>query len=329
MEDLRLAGMTRYYFCIMYEIRDFDQKEWPERLKEIPQPPKRLRIAGMLPPDNLYYLCVVGSRTYTPYGERAVHEIVGGLAGYPLAIVSGLAIGIDALAHRAALDAKLPTIGLPGSGLSPNALYPRSNADLAREIVEKNGALISEYDDNYKAMLYSFPQRNRLMAGLSHATLIIEAGAKSGTLITARLSTEYNRDVLVVPGSIFSPQSRGTNWLFRQGATPITSARDILMHWGLVSKDNKLQDAPSTSAEPDAHHTTLFETAALECTPTERAILEQLAEPQERDVLIRTTGISVDEANIAFATLEIKGLIDESLGKIKIKEQQEKDCTAA
>jgi DNA processing protein len=143
------------------------------------------------------------------------------LAGYPIGIVSGLALGIDAFAHEAALRAGLYTLAVPGSGLGDQVLYPASNRRLADRIVDGGGGLLSELSPDTRAALWTFPQRNRLMAGMCAATLLIEAGEKSGTLITARMAVDYNRELLVVPGSIFSPTSRGCHQFLKLGATPV------------------------------------------------------------------------------------------------------------
>src|SRR3990167_7120394 len=196
---------------------------------EMADPPKELYLEGILPnPNEFVYLTVVGSRKMTRYGQEACDFLIHGLAGYPIVIVSGLAIGTDTIAHKSALDTGLPTIAIPGSGLDRAVLHPQSNYRLADHILETDGALLSELPPTAPAGIHTFPRRNRIMAGLSKAILIVEAGEKSGTLITARLGLDYNREVGVVPGSIFSPQSHGTNQLIRQGATPITSSADIL-----------------------------------------------------------------------------------------------------
>ena len=168
-------------------------------LLEIPEPPKQLYIEGTLPPPNTVLLAVVGSRKYSSYGREACEELIAGLAGSPISIVSGLAIGMDTIAHKAALGAGLHTIAFPGSGLDRKVLHPRSNIHLAGQIVKSGGALVSEYEPTFPAAVYTFPRRNRIMAGLVKAVLVIEAGEKSGTRITARLATEYNREVLAVP----------------------------------------------------------------------------------------------------------------------------------
>ena len=256
---------------------------------------------------RIQLLTVVGSRKFSSYGRDVCEKIITGLAGYPIAIISGLALGIDTIAHKTALKARLPTIGIPGSGLDRSVLHPHSNRRLADEIVASGGSLLSEFPPTMPAGLHTFPRRNRIMAGLARATLVIEAGEKSGTLITARLATEYNRDCFAVPGSIFSPSSQGANWLIKQGATPITSSEDILSAFnleteGLFSSKNKL------SAQ------------LLELSPAEQKILNIIMiEPLPRDLLIEELSLPIHEANTLLSTMEIKGLIKEEMGEIRIR----------
>lgn len=185
-------------------------------------------------------LLVVGSRAHSPYGERICRELIQNLTGYPIVIISGLALGIDSIAHKAALDAELRTIAFPGSGLSEKVLYPKTNLPLAKEILKNGGTLVSEYEPNTPPAPWTFPKRNRLMAGLADKVLIIEAKERSGTLITARLALDYNKDILVVPGPITSESSIGSNKLLRLGATPILSSDDILDAFGLLEEKEQL-----------------------------------------------------------------------------------------
>src|SRR5574344_927429 len=202
-----------------FEIEILENENIPEMLREIPDCPDKLYIKGKLPSQDSKLLCVVGSRKYTSYGKDVCEKLISGLRGYDITIVSGLALGIDSIAHKTALDSGLKTIAVPGSGLDESVLYPSTHKQLAEKILENGGALISEFEPNFRATPYSFPQRNRIMAGISHAVLVIEAETKSGTLITSKFATEYNRDVLTVPGSIFSKNSEGPNMLIRLGAT--------------------------------------------------------------------------------------------------------------
>jgi DNA processing protein len=285
----------------MEDVYKLKLEQFPKPLLEIPQPPKTLYIRGKLPSADLVYLAVVGSRKYTSYGKDICEKLIRGLKGYPIVIVSGLAMGIDSIAHRTALEVGLTTISFPGSGLDNRVLYPRTNIRLAQEIVDSGGCLISEFKPDSISQLYSFPQRNRLMAGISKAVLIIEAEEKSGTLITARMALDYNRDVLAVPGSAFSSNSNGTNKLIKQGATPVTSSEDVLEALGFEVEKPKQTDKEKYA----------------DCSKEEMKIIELLREPIERDDLIRESGMDIAKANALLSIMEIKELIKEELGEIR------------
>ena len=286
-------------------MRLLAQDEIPKELLELPQPPKQLYIVGTLPDPKSVYLTVVGSREHTGYGQDACTKLIEGLAGYPIIIVSGLALGIDTLAHETALRVGLTTISFPGSGLDVNFIHPRENLELAKRIVDAGGCLLSELKPNQAGAIWTFPQRNRLMAGLAKATLIIEAAYESGTLITARLATEYNRDVLTVPGSIFSETSDGPNMLLRLGATPIRSSKDILEALGF--------DISNTEEAAQKRMDRL-----RDCSPEEKEILHILMrEPLPRDELARQIDKPIHEMNTILSVMEIKGLIKEEYGEIR------------
>ncbi len=285
----------------MEDIYKLKFEQFPKPLLEIPQPPKTLYIRGKLPDPDMIYLAVVGSRKYTSYGKDICEKLIRGLKGYPIVIVSGLAMGIDTIAHKTALEVGLITMSFPGSGLDNNVLYPRQNIKLAQEIVDSGGCLISEFPPNFISMIYSFPQRNRLMAGISRAVLIIEAEEKSGTLITARMALDYNRDVLAVPGSAFSSNSNGTNKLIKQGAVPVTNSNDILEALGFEVERPKQTDKEKYA----------------DCSKEEMKIIELLREPTPRDELVRMSGMKIPEANALLSIMEIKDLIKEELGEIR------------
>lgn len=280
-----------------FPIRQLRPADFPPLLQEVSDKPARLFLRGALPPRTHTFLCVVGSRATTPYGRRMCASLIASLARYPVAIVSGLAIGIDAEAHKAALEVGLPTIAVVPSSVDDTSLYPASNRALARRILEQGGALIAENEAPFKAMLHSFAQRNRVMAGMSSATLIIEAGEKSGTLITARLALDYNREVLCLPHEVGRPGGAGANRLIREGATLVQSGADILQALGIAA-------APKQTTLP------------ADLTDQEKIVLELLAEPHERDELIAESGLSAQLANVALSSLLIRGLIDERLGKL-------------
>lgn len=284
------------------DLKCLSPADFPPLLREIPDPPKSLYLRGTLPPESHKWLAVVGSRACTPYGRQAVRHLIGGLRGYPIVVVSGLAYGIDTEAHRAALETQLPTVAVPGSGLDWSVLYPKANHGLAREILSAGGAILSEEEPAAQARDYMFPKRNRIMAGLSHATLMVEARGQSGSLITAKLTTEYNRDLLVVPGSIFSEESRGTHQFLRMGATAITAAQDILVALGIAPREG-----PATLAH-----------LREDLSPEERLVFDALAAPLSRDALLESLGMPVPEASVLLSTMEIKGLIVEELGFVRI-----------
>src|SRR3989344_6526181 len=219
-------------------ILSLSQEEFPSLLREIPDPPKALRYEGELPIPGNKLLVVGGARKFTPYGKEVCESLIQGLSWYPVTIVSGLAPGMDSIAHIQAMKAGLQTIAVPGSGLARNAIHPRSHRVLVEDILRNGGGLLSEYEDN---MVYPgpwiFPKRNRIMAGMSHATIVIEAENKSGTLITSRLATEYNREVGTVPGRVDSPTSYGPHMLLRLGAALIRNSDDILELLGLEKKE--------------------------------------------------------------------------------------------
>ncbi len=289
-----------------YEIRDWPYEDWPTLLKEIPDLPQKLKISGTPPPKENKLLAVVGSRDMTPYGKEVLETTIGWLRGAPVSIISGLALGVDAAAHRAALRNGLHTVAVPGSGLEERVIYPRNHENLAKEIVESGGALISEFDDNFRARPESFPKRNRIMAGMSHATLIIEAKDASGSLITGRLALEYNRDVGIIPGPIFSPQSQGTNRLLRDGAQAITEKADLYMLLGLAIDEKT----------PYLNQEKLFELLS----PEEREIIDLLKDGgKEMDEIIEQSSLNTSAVLTVVSSLSLKGIVIEQMGQIELK----------
>jgi len=283
-----------------FPIHELAASEFPSRLHEIPQPPKQLNYRGVLPGNELKLLTVVGSRKYTSYGKQCVNHLIGGLRGYRVGIVSGLALGIDSLAHEAALANNLYTLAIPGSGLDDSVLYPATHKPLARKILEAGGSLLSEFDPTLKAAEWTFPQRNRLVAGISQATLLIEAAERSGTLITARMTTDYNRELLVVPGSIFSRQHDGIHQFLKLGATPVTCAADILDVLNIdTSTEPKTLPLPNVSAE-------------------EATVLAALNEPLRRDELIRKLNLDTAKATQLLMMMELGGLVVQDAGMYRV-----------
>ena len=201
---------------------------YPKLLKEIYDAPPVLYYQGELPDNINFCLAVVGSRKYTSYGQQVVQSLVSRLAQAGLVIVSGMALGIDALAHLTCIGSKGKTIAVLGSGLDRANIYPASNRYLAEQILAHNGLLMSEYPYGTPPLKHHFPQRNRIISGLALGTLIIEASTESGALITASCALEQNREVFAVPGSIFNPNSAGTNNLIKNGAKAVSTAEEIM-----------------------------------------------------------------------------------------------------
>ena len=205
-----------------------EDERYPASLREITDPPRQLYVRGDVSLlQTTAGIAVVGTRRPSAYGLAVVDKLIGAAANHAV-IVSGLAYGIDAAAHLAALKSGGPTIAVVGSGIDDEVLYPAGNRRLAQQIIASGGVIVSEYPAGTRAQKYYFPMRNRIIAGLSTKVIVIEAGEKSGSLITANLGLEYNREVLAVPGSIFNVMSKGPNWLIAQGAKPLLRLEDII-----------------------------------------------------------------------------------------------------
>ncbi len=281
----------------MDEIRELEKSDWPVGLNEIPQSPERLWVRGSLPPEGHKLLTVVGSRAMTRYGQDACTNLITGLAGYPISIVSGLALGVDTCAHKAALAAGLHTLVVPGSGLGDDVLYPRSNREFAKEILKAGGGMVSEYSPDTASRVHFFPERNRLMVGMADAVLVVEAGPKSGTLITARLASEYNRDLLCIPHRIGDPHAFGPHLFIRLGAALVSDPLHILEALKIPPRERPLDEAPT------------------DLDDTEMLVWTLLEEPRERDQLLRSLPPSkAGNVLTALVSLELRGLIKEEYG---------------
>ncbi len=284
-------------------------------------------MVGAMPPETHKFLCVVGSRAHSTYGEDACRRLIAGLAGYPVVIVSGLAIGIDSIAHEAALESGLKTVAFPGSGLAPNVLYPPSKRPLARKIVEAGGALVSPFKSDQGATDWTFPTRNALMAGISHATLVIEARTESGTWSTIEAALKHGRDVLIVPGSIFSELSAKPLELMKDGARPVTSSADILEELGLItyadtslgkSCHSKIRKRGSEQVDQPIHSLLTNPIFSGALSTDEKSIIQMLAAPISRDDLIRELALPAGYVNSILVELEMKGVITERQGLLTV-----------
>jgi len=262
---------------------------YPAKLKEIYDYPPVLYVRGNLPVQDEPCLAVVGTRRPTIYGRQVTEEIVADLARSKITIVSGLARGIDSVAHRAALDTGGKTIAVFASGL--DIVYPGENAKLAQSIMEQ-GALVSEYPLGVRPKAENFPLRNRIMSGLSLGVLVVEAGERSGALITAHQAVEQNREVFAIPGSILSPTSKGTNRLIQEGAKLVRDYADILEELNLTIVVQQMEIKEFSPADE-----------------VESAILRQLTpEPSHIDEICRRSGLPMPEVSSTLAMLELKGI---------------------
>lgn len=261
---------------------------YPALLKEIHDPPSRVYVRGTLPPPDALCVSVVGTRRMSAYGRRVVALLVPPLARAGAVIVSGLAFGVDAAAHEAALAAGGQTVAVLPGGVDDASIVPRNHFGLAQNIVNHRGALLSEHPDGTQTHAGSFPVRNRIIAGLSRATLIVEATNKSGTMLTARLAMDENRLVFAVPGPIDQPGSEGPHRLIKDGAIPITSVDDLFQALDLTQLTLNL---PSAS-------------------PEQSAILSTLTrEPLTVDALVALTSLPTQNVLAALTELELQGRV--------------------
>jgi DNA processing protein len=268
-----------------------DEEEYPPLLKEIFYPPFLLYYQGDFSLAKQKCLAVVGARKCTYYGQQVIEKLIPPLVKNNFVIISGLAIGIDSLAQIETVKAGGRTIAVLGSGIDRKSIYPAQNLRLAEHIIEAGGAIVSEFPPGTPPLKQNFPQRNRIIAGLAQGTLVVEAGEKSGSLITARFALEEGREVMAVPGNIVSPLSSGPNNLIKSGAKPIFSAEDLLESFGFF---------PEKIPEK-------IEKDLSQFNFNERKILEKLSnEPVQLDELIRATALDTKIINSTLTILEIK-----------------------
>lgn len=268
------------------EVIDINSKDYPDILKNIHNPPRKLYIAGKLP-NAAHWVAIVGSRRATSYGRDVAYEVAYSLAHKGVVIVSGLAQGIDTVAHQAAVDAKGLTVAVLGGGL--NQIYPVSNQKLAESIGQNYGAVISEHPDGMPPLRQHFPARNRIIAGLAKVTIVVEAALSSGSLITATFALEEGREVMAVPGNINQPASAGCNNLIKAGAIPLTGVLDVEQLLGLDSE----------------------KTARAELSDEfEAKLLNKIKSGiQESDDLLRALECDVAALSYALTNLELNGYI--------------------
>lgn len=276
------------------KMLSINEPSYPQLLKEIPSAPYILYIKSSeeINFNELTMLSIVGSRKPTPYGIQIASSISQKLSQLGVTIVSGMALGIDALAHKGALQSNQKTIAILGSGLDDKNIGPQSNFPLSRKIID-NGALISDYPIGVGASRFTFPARNRIMAGMTTGTIVVEAERKSGSLITAYLALDFNREVFAVPGSILSELSQGPNYLIKSGAKPITSISDILEELNL----EKIKSQSETKT-------------AIPLSENEKIILSKLkGGPIHIDRIAKLSKLGISTASSILTILEMKGIV--------------------
>lgn len=272
------------------KILTWQDEAYPQRLKEISQPPPVLYIRGEYLPDDLFAVSIVGTRRVSPYGRQITEELASFLAANGMTVISGLARGVDSIAHQTALKAGGRTLGILGSGV--DRIYPPENRALAEKMMER-GAIISDYAPGTPPEASNFPPRNRIIAGLSLAVVVVEAGETSGALITAEFAAEQGREVFAVPGSILAPQSKGTNKLIQQGALPLLSVTDLMQTLDITRVGE--QKSARKIMPSDA---------------TEEKLLNVLGyEPLHVDEIRNQSELPIEKVSAALALMELKGMV--------------------
>lgn len=285
-----LAKSWQQVEALEIHVYTWDDTDYPTNLFEIDAPPPVLYVRGELTPQDALAIAIVGTRRASAYGREIAHLSASEFAHNGVTVVSGLALGVDAIAHKAALDAGGRTIAVLGSGV--DQLYPAQNRDLAQEIMQR-GAIVSEYPLGTRPEANNFPPRNRIISGLSQGIVVIEAGVQSGSLITANFAAEQGRDVFAVPGSILHPGSSGCNRLIRDGAIPFLSVNDVLDHL-----DFTRLNAQRTIRQ------------IVPTDPLENELLATLSrEPCHVDDLVRHLAWSSAQVSSTLTMMELKGLV--------------------
>jgi DNA processing protein len=272
------------------QILTWQDETYPQRLKEIDQPPPVLYIRGEYLPDDLFAVAIVGTRRVTAYGRQITEQLASFLAANGMTVISGLARGVDAIAHQAALKAGGRTIAVLGSGV--DKIYPPEHRALAEQMMER-GAILSDYAPGTQPEASNFPPRNRIISGLSLAVVVVEAGETSGALITAEFAAEQGREVFAVPGSILAPQSKGTNKLIQNGALPLLSVNDLMQALDITRVGE--QKAARKIMPADA---------------IEAKLLTVLTnEPMHVDEIRNQSELPIEKVSAALVLMELKGMV--------------------
>jgi len=287
------------------KILTWKDEAYPQRLKEIEQPPPVLYVRGDYLPDDLFSVAIVGTRRVTPYGRQITEELSSYLAANGITVVSGLARGVDAIAHQTALKAGGRTLGVLGSGV--DKIYPPEHRQMAEQMMGQ-GAILSDYSPGTPPDATNFPPRNRIISGLSLAVVVIEAGETSGALITAEFAAEQGREVFAVPGSILAPQSKGTNKLIQRGALPLLSINDLMQALNLTRMDEHKAARKAIPADE-----------------TEARVMRILGpEPLHVDEIRNQTELPIEKVSATLALMELKGMVRQvgGMNYVAVREEQ-------
>jgi len=292
-ESIDLGSLWQNVLSEGIGILTINEPGYPTILKEIYDPPAFLYYKGRMDDPDEFRIAVVGTRKASTYGRQSASEIVRNLANQKLTIVSGMALGIDSIAHEAAIEAGGRTIAVLGSGINQESIYPSTNRRLAERIIDSGGAVISEFPLGSLGLKHHFPQRNRIISGLSLGTMVIEAGEASGSLITARAALDQNREVFAVPGTIYSPTSIGPNKLIKMGAKLVTDAADVLETLDLSHVKSYVENK-----------------AIIPDSPEEEKLLNILdKEPKHIDAIIKQTDLDPANVSSILTLMEMKGKV--------------------
>lgn len=302
VEPLISKALTWSESCDLNHIIPITHSDYPALLKEIHDPPPLLFVRGNLAAIGLPQLAIVGSRKASSSGIRIAYEFASYLSQRGLTINSGLALGIDAAAHQAAVNVKLPTVAVLGTGA--DKIYPARNRSLGSEIIRQGGAWVSEFFPETPPLASHFPRRNRIISGMSVGVLVVEAAPKSGSLITARVAIEQGREVFAIPGGLNNPMSRGCNQLIKSGASLVESADDIVSELGAL--------LGVMAPEPKQP---IGRSGDLVLSELERHLLDQMGyDPISVDTLCERTGSDIAVLSVSLVELELKGVIEQSFG---------------
>ncbi|HBG75251.1 MAG: DNA protecting protein DprA [Chloroflexi bacterium GWB2_49_20] len=302
------VNLENYYEKILSKgivVITSQEDNYPNRLKEIDQPPPVIYVRGDLIADDFWAVAIVGTRRVTAYGRQVTDELASYLAQNGVTVISGMARGVDAIAHQAAIKAGGRTIAVLGSGV--DRIYPPEHRSLSDQIINQ-GAVISDYAPGTPPDSSNFPPRNRIISGLSMAVVVIEAAETSGALITASFAGDQGRDVFAVPGNILAPQSKGTNRLIQQGAHPLLSGRDLLDTLNLTR----------VNEQRVVRH-------AIPVDATEAKVLDVLGrEPLHVDEIRSQTGLAIESVSAALVMMELKGMVQQvgGMNYVAVREEQ-------